>query len=85
MVKSYELFEKKQNEKSKKCDHVTVEFMIYLVAYCPPCRHRQSKAICRAPPVFPIILARSPRDYKKVHVFLVYKLQNRYTEYVESL
>ena len=26
---------------------------------------------------------RSPRDYKKV--FLVYKLQNRYTEYVESL
>ena len=28
MVKSYELFEKKQNEKGKKCDHVTGEFML---------------------------------------------------------
>ena len=28
---------------------------------------------------------RSPGDYKKVHVFLLYKLQNRSTEYVESL
>ena len=28
---------------------------------------------------------RSPRDYKKLHVFLVYKLQNRSTEYVEYL
>ena len=33
MVKSYELFEKKQNENSKKCDHVTVEFMLTLVNY----------------------------------------------------
>ena len=30
-------------------------------------------------------MLKSPRDYKKVHAFLVYKLQNRYTEYVESL
>ena len=28
MVKSYELFGKKQNKNSKKCDHVTVEFML---------------------------------------------------------
>ena len=26
----------------------------------------------------------SPRDYKKVHVFLLYKLQNGSTEYIES-